>query len=194
MAGSGPALSPDAGARRVARRHDEALEQAATARKEIGPPEHVNAAYARDLIRRARERGFIDQTQRPIPFGANPEVPKAPVDRPGKGARRLTDTRDSALTVNHRRLRQAERGMQRELAELRELRTAPDLERNDPRRGAYEERFSILAAKGVRRAGSDASSPRCAHSSSGGSTSLTDVRDAEYAGGRSGSRSSVSFG
>ena len=29
---------------------------------------------------------------------------------------------------------------------------APNLKRNDPRRRAYEERFSVLAAKGRRRA------------------------------------------
>ena len=42
--------------------------------------------------------------------------------------------------------------MEGEVAELRELRTAPDLERSDPRRRAYEERFSMLAAKAARRA------------------------------------------
>jgi hypothetical protein len=54
----------------LARRRDQALEEAATARREIGVPEHVNAARARDLMRNARQRGLIGRTQRPIAFGA----------------------------------------------------------------------------------------------------------------------------
>ena len=41
--------------------------------------------------------------------------------------------------------------LERLRAQLRVVLTAPDLERNDPRRGADEERFSTLAAKGRRR-------------------------------------------
>jgi hypothetical protein len=45
----------------------------------------------------------------------------------------------------------ASRGVEREMAELRVLRTAPDLPDGDPRRQAYEERFTGLDAKQARR-------------------------------------------
>jgi hypothetical protein len=60
--------------------------------------------------------------------------------------------RTRPLTIQARRLRQADRGIERELAELRVLRAAAELQRNDPRRIAYEERFHVLAVKRVRRA------------------------------------------
>jgi transcriptional regulator with XRE-family HTH domain len=63
-------------------RHREALEQAATARSEIGPPERVTAAYARDLMRRVRKRGVIDRT--------HPPSRSAPTEQPGQLGRLRT--------------------------------------------------------------------------------------------------------
>jgi hypothetical protein len=51
-----------------------------------------------------------------------------------------------------RKLRQASRGTDREAAELRELRRAPELAPTDPRRTRMGERFSVLSRKQLRRA------------------------------------------
>jgi hypothetical protein len=135
----------------LARRRDEALEHAAVAQKGIGPPERVNAAYARDLVRRARLRGIIDWQERPIAFSADRVPTRTRTDR---GCERAREQRNVGRprNIHERRLQQAERGIERELVELRVLRAASDLERDDPRRTAYTERFDILAAKGARRA------------------------------------------
>jgi hypothetical protein len=136
----------------LVRRHDEALEQAAAARTQIGPPERINAAYARDLLHRARKRGLLDSDQRPLAFQPDRAAPKAHPSRLDKRAHACHHTRKRPLTIQARRLRQADRGIEREFAELRVLRTAPELERDDPRRIAYEARFHDLAVKSVRRA------------------------------------------
>jgi hypothetical protein len=135
----------------LADRRKQYIAEANRAHKEIGDPERITGSYVRDLKRRARRRGFIDSTQRPVAFDAGRTRPMSKPRRLAWGTEGA-EGRKRPLTVQERRLRQAERGMEREVAELRVLRTAPELEPDDPRRVVYEERHHTLAAKRIRRA------------------------------------------
>jgi transcriptional regulator with XRE-family HTH domain len=117
-------------------------------RQGIGDP---TAATSRDLIRRGRQQGRLDPTQGPIAFNADRARAKPRATCNAIPAVHRHYQRGIPLTHNQRRLQQAERGVERQLAELRILRTAPDLEPHDPRRPAYRNRHCTLAAKAARR-------------------------------------------
>lgn len=88
----------------------------------------------------------------PNAFRANRAVLNAHADHGSDRPRRQRYVREPPRNIHERRLRQAERGIERELAELRVIRAAAELERDDPCRVAYEERFHVLAARSARRA------------------------------------------
>ena len=117
-------------------------------RQGIGDP---TAATTRDLIRRGRQQGRLDPTQHPVALNPDQVKAKTPATRNATPALHRHYRQGTPLTHNQRRLQQAERGIERQLAELRILRTAPDLEPHDPRRPAYRNRHCTLAAKAARR-------------------------------------------
>jgi hypothetical protein len=136
----------------LSHRHDLAVEESEIAHKEIGAPDRVTATYARDLICRARDRRLIDATQRPLAFDPDRGAPAAVSNLHAKQALTLPLVGKPELVTSQRNLRQADRGMEREVAELRVLRAAAELPRDHPRRLAFEKRFSTLAEKQARRA------------------------------------------
>jgi hypothetical protein len=136
----------------LGRRHQIAVDVAAVLRREIGPPERVNDKYAGDLIRRARRRGLIDPTERPRAFAPDRAATAAVPSSRGGETFTLPFADEPEVAARQSKLRHAERGMEREVAELRALRAAPELPHRDPRRLTFAERFSTLAAKQARRA------------------------------------------
>jgi len=150
----------------LALRQERYVEDAARARKEIGPPERITGSRVRDVTRRACDRGLLPRGQRPREYPAPDTPAEQRFDRTrahrceptGRSAWSRAPAADTHKPMSEQAVRaramldRADRGLDREVAELRILRAAAELPRESPRRAMMEERFTILAAKGSRRA------------------------------------------
>jgi hypothetical protein len=106
--------------------------------------EHELRRLVRQLRHQARQRGLLPRDYDRRRKGGD-------LRQPGRTKSRSPWATQGSSDIA-RMLRQASRGTDREAAELRALRKAPELAPTDARRAHMEERFSTLSRKQMRRA------------------------------------------